>query len=150
VKSGTLPDEWEWKKKISERICRIRREEGLSQRELADRLGKQLSVVANIEQMRHLPQLETLCAIAYLFGVSVDYLLGRTDMRAYRPTDDNDVEYIRQLENDNKRLSQHCLQIPVMAKTVKAVLEKMKRVEAAYGMIDLGEIGEENEYLRAE
>ena len=59
----------------------LRQERDLKQREMADLLGMTLR---NYQRMEHgeinIPAL-TLCALADYFGVTTDYLLGRSDRR---------------------------------------------------------------------
>ncbi len=65
---------------LGARIAALRREAGLSQRELADRLDVGASTVGMYEQGRREPSGEKLVALADTFGVSTDYLLtGRPD-----------------------------------------------------------------------
>ena len=58
--------------KFSERLKELRRERGLKQREMAEICGLKL---------RSYQDYEYLVAIADYFGVSLDYLMGRTDVR---------------------------------------------------------------------
>lgn len=62
-------------------LTALREERGLYQKELAQQLNTSVSTVSNYERDRHFPDQVTLCKIADLFGVSVDYLLGRTKFR---------------------------------------------------------------------
>lgn len=64
---------------LGERFRLLREEKGLLQREVAEKLGLTRVAVTNYEQDNRVPDPETLKKIADLFGVSVDYLLGRTD-----------------------------------------------------------------------
>ncbi len=56
----------------------LRENQGLSQQELADRLGIRQSTVGMWENGTNKPRNSTLVKIADYFGVSVDYLLGNT------------------------------------------------------------------------
>lgn len=57
--------------------CRGRKE--ISQRELASVLNLSPSTIAMYETGQREPDAETLSKIADFFGVSIDYLIGRTD-----------------------------------------------------------------------
>ena len=57
------------------RIAALRREAGLSQAQLALRLGISPSAMGMYEQGRREPSMETLVAMAKVFRVSTDYLL---------------------------------------------------------------------------
>lgn len=64
---------------FTDRIRDLRKEKGLTQQEVATALGVGQTTVANYEKGARLPDLSKLAEYADLFGVSVDYLLGRTD-----------------------------------------------------------------------
>ena len=57
------------------RIAALRREAGLSQAQLALRLGISPSAMGMYEQGRREPSMETVVAMARVFRVSTDYLL---------------------------------------------------------------------------
>ena len=61
------------------RIKSLRIEEGLTQTEVAEKLGISRQVFANYENEINQPTPEMLIKIADCFGVSVDYLIGRSD-----------------------------------------------------------------------
>lgn len=63
---------------FSERFKELREKKGLSQEELAKRLDIPRASVANYEVEDRLPRQKRLNEIADFFGVSVDYLLGRS------------------------------------------------------------------------
>jgi len=62
-----------------ERIKVLRKDAGLSQKELAEALGVHQTAVSQWEHGRTMPDIGLLPALAELFKVSVDYLLGRSD-----------------------------------------------------------------------
>ena len=64
---------------FSIRIRELRKEHGLTQKQLADKLQTTNSAVCDWERGRTQPDLETLAKIASLFSVSSDYLLGLSD-----------------------------------------------------------------------
>ncbi len=57
------------------RLRMLRRENGLSQQDLAHKLGISASAIGMYEQGRREPDYDTLVRMARLFGVSTDYLL---------------------------------------------------------------------------
>ncbi|KHO63394.1 SOS-response transcriptional repressors (RecA-mediated autopeptidases) [Thermoanaerobacter sp. YS13] len=63
------------------RIRDLRTEKGISQNELAKALGLTQQAISAYENGLREPDLETLNKIANYFNVSIDYLLGRTDIR---------------------------------------------------------------------
>jgi len=68
-------------KRFANRLKKLRKESGLNQAELGEKLGYARTTIANYEQATRFPPLDTLFAIADFFGVSLDYLLGRTQIR---------------------------------------------------------------------
>ena len=70
---------------IGEKIKKCRKEAGLSQEQLADRLGVTRQSVSKWESGSAVPELVKLIALSDMFGVSVDYLLGRTDEKTPYP-----------------------------------------------------------------
>ena len=62
-------------KTFSEKLLELRRREGLSQEELADRLGVTRQSVSKWEGGTAMPELSKLIALSELFSVSVDYLV---------------------------------------------------------------------------
>lgn len=70
---------------LGARIAALRKEQGLSQAELAQRLKISPSAVGMYEQGRREPSAQLLVAMAEIFGVSTDYLLtgqARTEAEA--------------------------------------------------------------------
>ncbi|MCR5753676.1 MAG: helix-turn-helix domain-containing protein [Acetatifactor sp.] len=66
---------------VGQRIVQLRHEKGIYQKELADYLQVSIGTVSNYENGRHYPDPATLCKLAEYFGVTCDYLLGRTTFR---------------------------------------------------------------------
>lgn len=60
---------------FSEKLMGLRRRQGLSQEQLADRLGVTRQSVSKWEGGAAMPELAKLVALSELFGVSVDYLV---------------------------------------------------------------------------
>ncbi len=68
------------------RILRMR--SGMSQQQLADVINVSQQSINKYENHDVEPNIETLCAIADFFNVSVDFLVGRTDVeRKSEPTE---------------------------------------------------------------
>ncbi|SMO54303.1 helix-turn-helix domain-containing protein [Melghirimyces algeriensis] len=94
---------------FSKRLIELRKQRGWTQQDLANKLKISRSTVANYEADRKIPREETLIAIANLFNVSIDYLLGRTDDPTGYPTHLEDLPPMERLarfikENDFKDL----------------------------------------------
>ena len=68
------------RKKFSERLRELRLESNWSQTELADKIGSTQSTITDWERGKK-PSLEKVEKLADIFGVSVDYILGRSEKR---------------------------------------------------------------------
>ncbi len=66
---------------FSERIRALRREKGMTQKQVAEYLGLQTASIISHEADRKGVKQETLIKYAKLYGVSTDYLLGLKDER---------------------------------------------------------------------
>ena len=58
-------------------LSELRRDAGLTQKELADKLHVSAGTISNYENGVHFPEVDKLIDLAVLFNVSTDYLLGR-------------------------------------------------------------------------
>lgn len=61
------------------KLRELRTEKNTTQQQMADKMGVSRQVYANWENEINQPDLKMLIALADFFGVSTDYLLGRTD-----------------------------------------------------------------------
>lgn len=66
---------------FTERLKAVREEKGLSQTELAAKTGLQPSAVSHFESGRRSPSFDNLRRLADALNVTIDYLLGRSDLR---------------------------------------------------------------------
>lgn len=62
---------------LSEKLKELRNKFGLSQKQVAERLGVSPSIVSGYETGERTPSTEVLLALSRLYHVSTDYLLGR-------------------------------------------------------------------------
>jgi len=83
-------------------IKSLRGEEGITQLELSGRIGINNNTLAAYERETREPDIEKICLFADYFGVSIDYLLGRTTLRIPDP----DVQNAAKLTG----LSAHAIQ----------------------------------------
>ena len=65
--------------KYGNRIVHLRERRGLTQEDLAAKLGISRSALSHYEKDRRQPDFETLKKIANFFNVSIDYLLNQID-----------------------------------------------------------------------
>ena len=63
------------------KLAMLRKEHGYTQEQLSDFLNLTRSAVSNYELGINEPSLDTMVAIANLYGVSLDWLMGRTNLR---------------------------------------------------------------------
>lgn len=63
---------------FGELLAELRKDRGMTQKQLAEQLHVSVGTVSNYENGAHLPDLEKLVELADHFGVTTDYLLGRT------------------------------------------------------------------------
>ena len=64
---------------FSERIKELRRKNKLSQEALGKILGLRQDSISTYERGKNYPEVRNLLILADYFGVSLDYLMGRTD-----------------------------------------------------------------------
>lgn len=90
---------------LSERIKELRLLNGYNQVELAKRLEITKQTVSNWENNNIQPSIEMLEAIADLFSVSTDYLLGREHDRLLDSTglSNLQINHVQQIINDIRK-----------------------------------------------
>lgn len=69
--------------RFSDTLVYLRKRDGLSQQDLADRVDISRSQIGMYETGRRMPSREVLEAIADIFNVSIDFLVGRVDSGEY-------------------------------------------------------------------
>jgi len=96
---------------IAERLRTLRRERGLSKRDLVSMLPLNYSTYANYESGFREPNSEVLQLLANHFGVSIDYILGVSDNRKkadeiaiLTDTEHEHVTKYRQLDNHGREI----------------------------------------------
>lgn len=67
---------------VGQRIGELRKGQKIRQKRIAELLDVSVSTVSNYEQDVHLPDYQRLIILSNAFHVSVDYLLGVTDVHA--------------------------------------------------------------------
>ncbi|SHH54042.1 Helix-turn-helix domain-containing protein [Caloranaerobacter azorensis DSM 13643] len=66
---------------FGERFKQLRKEKNMTQEELAKKFFLNKSSISRYEQNKQVPEMDLLKGFADFFNVSIDYLLGRTDIR---------------------------------------------------------------------
>jgi len=78
---------------FSERMRELRKEKGISLEKLAEMMGTTKATLSRYENSKRIPNIEFVKELAKIFNVSVDYLLGRTDVRNTFIPDDYTQKY---------------------------------------------------------
>lgn len=68
---------------FSERLRQLREEKGLTQQELAEKLNIGRASISNYELGTRTPDIEVLNKLADFFGVTTDYLIGRSEYKTF-------------------------------------------------------------------
>lgn len=79
------------------RLVRLRKEFGLTQKDLADRLNVTAKAISFYELEQREPAESILIQLAEIFNVSTDYLLGRTNDR-HRPYHELGTKDIKEID----------------------------------------------------
>lgn len=84
--------------KFVERLKSLRREKGITQKQLAKNLGISLPAVVNYENAQRSPSSAVLTLLSQFFNVSKEYLLGEADERGgeYAWDDSEIMEAVRE------------------------------------------------------
>lgn len=83
---------------------KLRDEKGMTQMDLAIELNLGNTSIQQYEAGLHEPSFENLIKIADYFGVTVDFLIGRTPIRGKLNTDDEKLAYqLRNLKNERAK-----------------------------------------------
>lgn len=104
---------------FGKRLASRRQEQGLTQHELAERIGISRGALSLYELGKRNPDFETLEKIAQILNVSTDYLLGRTD----------DPRPIDQINEENKQRITEALKNDPEAAELLEFWEELKERE---------------------
>ena len=93
---------------LNENIKKLRVAQGLNQVEFAKILSVTKQCVSNWENDNVVPSIDMLCKIADFFGVSTDYLLGRSDKRVIEVSNltDEQITHLVSLIEDLTKLNE--------------------------------------------
>ena len=92
---------------LNENIKKLRIAQGINQVEFAKILCVTKQCVSNWENDNVVPSIDMLCKIADFFGVSTDYLLGRSEKRVIEVSNltDEQISHITSIVNDLGKLN---------------------------------------------
>lgn len=83
---------------LGERLKQLRLEKEISQKELAEKFNIARSTLSQYESNQRTPSDEIKVKLSEYFNVSVDYLLGKTDIRNY--IEDKNITVALHSDND--------------------------------------------------
>jgi transcriptional regulator with XRE-family HTH domain len=91
--------------KFSQRLKELRKERGLTQDELSKLSGISFPTISRYEKgKRDEPKLTILKTLANYFDVTIDYLVGDTDIKETNFTSDEIARIFNKLDDDDKRI----------------------------------------------
>ncbi len=85
---------------FADRLIELRKKRGFSQEELAKKLGTQAPAIGRYERGGAKPTIEVASKISKALGVSLDYLVGNTDVELDKDVIDRVVEIQGLPDND--------------------------------------------------
>lgn len=89
------------------RIKQLREENSITQEELAKKLNlASKGIVSMYEKEGRKPSLEILVKLSEIFNCSIDYLLGKSDIKNPEENKQSQIPEIRQIERGAKNMSQ--------------------------------------------
>ena len=88
---GTVPKKVRPASEFGRRLVELRKERGITQVELADKIGSTQRAISHYETVAEFPPANVIVDLARALGVSADQLLGLKPTRKALPTDDPDV-----------------------------------------------------------
>lgn len=97
------------------RIKVLREEFGYTQQDLANRLNASKSVIGLYESETRKPSLEILIKLSQIFNCSIDYLLGKSDIRNPQKIDINEMDIafasgIKGLNKENQEIAKNIIE----------------------------------------
>ncbi|WP_236895461.1 helix-turn-helix domain-containing protein [Clostridium beijerinckii] len=87
---------------LGERLKNLRLEKGISQKDLADHFNIARSTLSQYESNQRTPSDEIKVKLSEYFNVSLDYLLGKTNVRNY--TEDSNITIALHSDTDYDEL----------------------------------------------
>lgn len=143
---------------FGECLRQLRKENKLTQKDLAEKLGLAQTTIANYEKDIRFPDQNILNKIADIFKVSIDYLLGRTEMpytigQNIVRKENNKIDYEKFLKDLNKKYIDSLLkaQKDVAMNLILDALKKNIDIKDIYievfqkSLIEIGELWEKNQ-----
>lgn len=83
---------------VGERIARLRREQGITQQDLAEKLGVTQPNISEYERGAYVPNATMIVRLAEILGVSADELLGMKPLKPKKSTEGMDTRLSKKLQ----------------------------------------------------
>lgn len=87
---------------IGTKISALRKEKGLSQGDLAQKLGASREIIGKYERNENLPSIEMVAKMAQVFDVTVDFLIGSGENASYDKETVERINDIQKMDNNTK------------------------------------------------
>lgn len=94
---------------FGEKLRELRKQKHMTQQILGDRLGVTKAMISAYEQGMRYPSFDVLIGISNIFGVTTDYLLGRSDEKTVSlgGLSDSQEEIIMQMISEFRESNEH-------------------------------------------
>lgn len=118
---------------FGERLRQLRKEAGFRQDELALNLNFSRSTISYYETGARIPDIQKILIIAEFFNVSVDYILGRTNVKKFIATNTEVIDFLeifKSLESSKQK------EILLSIRALKQVQKKELKVAEDINKLD--------------
>ena len=121
--------------KFAERLKKLREARGMSQVEFAEKMNTAQTTIGNYEAGKREPSFDRLSEMATFFGVSLDYLVGRTDdpAKEYKPVTRELLDMLHLSDDEIFEKGPHTLDGKVLTreefKTMIATIRSRRQLE---------------------
>lgn len=88
---------------IGSKIIQLRKKHNLSQSQLAQKIGISRTIVGNYERNSNSPSIEILLKMAKVFNVSVDFIIGESQLSSYDKEILKRIEDIEELDEETRK-----------------------------------------------
>lgn len=87
---------------IGSKISILRKEKGWSQSDLANKIEASREIIGKYERNENLPSIEMTLKMAKTFEVTVDFLLGESDLASYDKETVSRIKNIQKMDSNTK------------------------------------------------
>lgn len=106
---------------FAERLIEVRKKRGMSQEELAQKLGTQGPAIGRYERDIAKPTIEVASKLAKILGVSLDYLVGNTELEMDSETMKR-IQEVDKLSVEEKKMVYSFLDAFIDKSKIKTIL----------------------------